>query len=218
MGARNLFPIRARPNYPVRHNSGMDSAIRARKKSIRKTVRDRIRAVTETQLSEASAQAAHLLMEQEHWINAHSVLLYIPVPGELDLTSCIDQARKSGKLVALPRYLPDQSIYCAAICHDPQQLAPGEFGIPEPPLTAPVAPLNRLDLAVVPGVAFDPAGRRLGRGKGFYDRLLADITGVTCGVALDEQMVTELPEEPHDVAMNYILTPTRFIPALSRRC
>jgi 5-formyltetrahydrofolate cyclo-ligase len=66
-------------------------------------------------------------------------------------------------------------------------------------------------LVLVPGVAFDLRGRRLGRGKGFYDRLLADAGGLKCGVAFDEQIVTEIPVEPHDVSVDCILTPTRWI-------
>ncbi|HTG44362.1 MAG TPA: 5-formyltetrahydrofolate cyclo-ligase, partial [Verrucomicrobiae bacterium] len=73
------------------------------------------------------------------------------------------------------------------------------------------APLNRLDFVLVPGVAFDSTGRRLGRGRGFYDQLLAGVTGIKCGVALDEQIVEKLPTEAHDIAMDYILTPTRWL-------
>ncbi|HLP77584.1 MAG TPA: 5-formyltetrahydrofolate cyclo-ligase, partial [Candidatus Paceibacterota bacterium] len=81
---------------------------------------------------------------------------------------------------------------------------------------APVS-LNQLDLVLVPGVAFDACGRRLGRGKGFYDRLLADTRGIKCGVAFDEQIVTGIPVEPHDVLVDCILTPTRWIDCDSRR-
>jgi 5-formyltetrahydrofolate cyclo-ligase len=68
-----------------------------------------------------------------------------------------------------------------------------------------------LDFILVPGVAFDLSGRRLGRGKGYYDRLLKQTRGTTCGVAFDEQIVGEIPVEPHDLNVNCILTPTRWI-------
>ena len=71
--------------------------------------------------------------------------------------------------------------------------------------------MNRLDLVLVPGVAFDLQGRRLGRGRGFYDRLLADVDGIKCGIAFDEQMVNEVPAGPPDVRLNFILTPTRCV-------
>ena len=87
----------------------------------------------------------------------------------------------------------------------------GQFGIREPVGACAELPLNRLDLILVPGVAFDLHGRRLGRGKGFYDTLLAVVRGTTCGVAFDEQIVGEVPVEPHDVHVNCILTPTRWI-------
>ena len=73
--------------------------------------------------------------------------------------------------------------------------------------------MPRLDLILVPGVAFDPGGHRLGRGKGFYDRLLAGMRGTKCGVALEEQIVAAIPVEPLDVRMNFILTPTRVVNA-----
>jgi 5-formyltetrahydrofolate cyclo-ligase len=71
--------------------------------------------------------------------------------------------------------------------------------------------MNRLDLILVPGLAFDLNGRRLGKGKGYYDRLLAGVSGIKCGVAFDEQVVSEVPAGPHDVRVNCILTPTRWL-------
>jgi len=87
----------------------------------------------------------------------------------------------------------------------------GEFGVIEPVAACPVIPPNRLDFVVVPGVAFTLDGRRIGRGKGFYDRLLARVDGVKCGVAFDEQIVEMIPLEPHDIRMDWIVTPTRLV-------
>jgi 5-formyltetrahydrofolate cyclo-ligase len=66
-------------------------------------------------------------------------------------------------------------------------------------------------LILVPGVAFDLHGGRLGRGKGYYDRLLKELRGTTCGVAFDQQVVEAIPVEPHDVRLDHVLTPTRWI-------
>jgi len=71
--------------------------------------------------------------------------------------------------------------------------------------------LGRLDLILVPGVAFDLRGRRLGRGRGFYDRLLLETGGVKCGIAFDEQIAGEVPTGKYDLQMNFILTPTRCV-------
>jgi 5-formyltetrahydrofolate cyclo-ligase len=71
--------------------------------------------------------------------------------------------------------------------------------------------LKRLDLVLVPGLAFDRHGRRLGRGRGYYDRLLAEVPGTSCGVAFDEQLVASDPVGPLDVPLNCILTPSHWI-------
>jgi 5-formyltetrahydrofolate cyclo-ligase len=68
-----------------------------------------------------------------------------------------------------------------------------------------------LDLILVPGVAFDLQGRRLGRGKGYYDQLLGALHGTRCGVAFDQQVVDEIPMAPHDMTLHCILTPTRWV-------
>ena len=68
----------------------------------------------------------------------------------------------------------------------------------------------RLDLALVPGIGFTLDGGRLGRGKGYYDRLLAEVPVMKCGVAFECQIADEFPLESHDVQLNCILTPTRW--------
>jgi 5-formyltetrahydrofolate cyclo-ligase len=115
--------------------------------------------------------------------------------------------------MAVPRLDLASGTYEAARLMTCSQLVPGRFGVPEPEAGCPAVPLNQLDLILVPGVGFDSAGRRLGRGKGFYDRLLAQVRGHKCGVAFEQQLVTELPEEPHDVRVDSILTPTRWLSA-----
>jgi 5-formyltetrahydrofolate cyclo-ligase len=92
-----------------------------------------------------------------------------------------------------------------------RDLSVGKFDVREPVASYPTVALNRLDFVLVPGIAFDLRGRRLGRGKGFYDRLLTDVRGKTCGVAFDEQIVPEIPIEPHDIPVHCILTPTRWL-------
>jgi len=160
----------------------------------------------------ASARARALLAMQAVWREARAVLFYAPLPDELDLWPLLLEALKGGRQIALPRYLPAAGEYGAALLADPaRDLAPGKMGIPEPVSHCPIFPLNRLDLVLAPGVGFDPHGRRLGRGKGYYDRLLAQVGGVRCGVALDAQVVPALPAEPHDQMLDCILTPTRWL-------
>ena len=168
-----------------------------------------VSAVERCQLSE---QCVRQLTGREPWQRARSILGYLAFKDELDLFPALEAAWAAGPTVALPRYVPEQGIYCAAIAPDRgREFVKGAFGVLEPHVNWPLIPLNQLDLVLVPGVAFDGRGRRLGRGKGFYDRLLAEVSGVKCGVALDDQIVESLPAEDHDIAMNFILTPTRWL-------
>ena len=141
---------------------------------------------------------------------AQTVLLFAPLPDEPDITALFDEIWTSGRTLALPRFDAASGAYAPCGVTNRAELVAGRFGVLEPGPACPLIPLNQLDFTFVPGVAFDLEGRRLGRGKGFYDRLLAGVRGHKCGVALEAQIVTEVPEEPHDVRVDSILTPTRW--------
>lgn len=160
----------------------------------------------------ASQEICRRLLAQPVWQQARHVLIFVPLRDEPDIWPLTAAAKRSGKTVALPRFQPDTGGYAAAVVDDAaRNLAPGKFGIREPAPDCPAIALNRLDLVLVPALAFDWHGRRLGRGRGFYDRLLADVSGTTCGVALDEQLVADIPVEPHDILLNCILTPSHWL-------
>lgn len=160
----------------------------------------------------ASRQVCARLRRQPAWLAAKSVMFFAPLPDELDIWPLVEAALAARKTVALPRYARSSRNYAAAIVRDPSaDLITGHYGIREPHAGCAEICVNLLDLVLVPGVAFDSQGRRLGRGKGFYDQLLADVRGVKCGVAFDEQLVDEVPVGPQDVPLNCILTPTRWL-------
>jgi 5-formyltetrahydrofolate cyclo-ligase len=87
------------------------------------------------------------------------------------------------------------------------EIVPGKFRVREPKSSCVKIPPDKIGLALVPGVAFDLRGNRLGRGRGFYDRLLAEVRGVKCGIAFEKQIVEIIPAAAHDVRMDFILTP-----------
>ena len=159
-----------------------------------------------------SRQICDLLRRQRIWKSAGSVLFFAPQPAEPDIWPLLEESLEAGKVVALPRFSRESGVYVVCRLADPErELKSGPLRIREPDKSCPVVEMNRLDLILVPGVAFDLRGGRLGRGKGYYDRLLAGARGTKCGVAFDEQIVSEIPVEPHDVRLNCILTPTRWI-------
>jgi len=175
-------------------------------------LRTALKAISPVEREEASARARDLLRQQPAWQRAHAVLFYAATPGELDLFPLLAEALVTGKVVALPQFVGETETYQAVEVSDYQRdCGPGKFGILEPgPHGRPMS-LKRLDLVLAPGLGFDLSGRRLGRGQGFYDRLLAEIGGAKCGVAFDQQVVGHLPAQRHDVSMNFILTPTRWL-------
>lgn len=179
---------------------------------LREQIRARLKTIPATERVVAATRLCTLLTASETWRAAESVLLFAPLADEPDLWPLLAEALHAGKLVTLPRFDPATKNYVACqIRNLATDVVSGKYGIREPNNSCPVVPLNRLDLTLVPGVAFDLHGRRLGRGKGYYDHLLADVRGKTCGVAFDEQIVADIPVEPHDIPLNCILTPMRWI-------
>lgn len=190
----------------------MSTPLDSAKAGLRQRVRARLAALTPPQREAASLQICSHLRQQEIWQTANSILFFSPLPDEPDIWPLLEAAHTLGKTVALPRFAADTNAYTAACLLDLRSDFPiGRFGIREPAATCAEIPLNRLDLVLVPGVAFQSDGCRLGRGKGFYDRLLAAVRGTKCGVAFDEQIVEAIPVGPLDVRLNCIITPTRWM-------
>jgi 5-formyltetrahydrofolate cyclo-ligase len=189
------------------HSSVQDS-----KRYWRRELRRRLATLTGEMRRARSADICQSLRQLPEWTEARSVLLFYPKYPEPDVLPLWEVATEEGKTIAFPSFRTEAHCYTARTVGPwpPQATLPvGAFGIPEPPPTAPLADGNQLDFVVVPGVGFSSDGRRLGHGGGFYDRLLTDVKGFRCGVAYDEQLVDDLPAEPHDIRCDYILTPSR---------
>jgi 5-formyltetrahydrofolate cyclo-ligase len=190
----------------------MSADIHAAKRAMRLDVLGRIKEMAEAERREASARARELLAAQACWQAAKSVLFYAPLPGELDIWPLVAEAWRTGRTIGLPRFVRGTGGYEACVVRDLDTgIRLGHFGIREPAEGDAASMLKRLDLVLVPGVAFDLLGRRLGRGKGYYDRLLAKLDGTKCGVAFDQQIVHEVPVARQDQRMDCVLTPARWI-------
>jgi 5-formyltetrahydrofolate cyclo-ligase len=186
--------------------------IQDQKKALRVRAREKIKAITGPVRAQASTLACLHLQHQEIWSRACVVLVYWPLTGEVDLRSMITSGLAAGKKMLLPKYVTERGCYtAAAVVNLDADLVDGQFGIREPASSAVEVPLESVDLVLVPGLAFDLSGARLGRGRGYYDRILANVRGAKCGVAFDEQLEPKLPTEPHDVRLDYLLTPSKFL-------
>ena len=157
-------------------------------------IRKRMRAVRAA-VADVSARSARLWSDvsaTEVYTSAKTVMVFISMPGEPDTGPFLAQLRRDGKTVVLPRIVGDRLEPALT----DGALVPGPLNIPSP-TGAGVDPLS-IDLIIVPGVAFTAGGERLGHGKAYYDRFLATTPAATIGVCFHEQMLDELPTEPHD--------------------
>lgn len=146
------------------------------------------------------------LVSDPVWRDAGTVLVFKAKAPELSVVSATNAAFRAGKAVAFPRVAGGDLVLHRV--SDWTALAPGAFGIEEPSPQAPTVDPDDVDMAVVPGLAWTRDGDRLGQGGGFYDRLLPRVAGATVGVGFDRQLLGGVPLEPHDVAVDRVMTPS----------
>ena len=154
------------------------------------------------------------LVARADYARARTLLLTLPFGSEWDTRPLLEAALAHGKVVALPRVNLQRRLLDLCLIGDPAlDVAPGYRGIPEPRShCTPIDP-SAIDWALVPGVAFDADGRRLGYGGGYYDRLLPRLRPDAHRIAgaLDVQVVDRVPAAAHDLAVDAVVTPTRTL-------
>lgn len=158
-----------------------------------------------------SAAVAEHITSSEHYRSAQVVGVYLAFGHELDLAHVIAAARLDGKVVAAPRAADDPEPHLTLHELRPgSALAKHRLGQNEPTPDAPLVPPERVDLLLVPGLAFDERGHRLGYGLGYYDRLLPRLRAgaLTVGVAQSALVVPALPTGAHDATVAFLVTET----------
>jgi 5-formyltetrahydrofolate cyclo-ligase len=150
--------------------------------------------------------------------SARAILFFAPLPDEPDVWPVLERSLALGTVCALPYFDASTQAYGARVIQKiGTDLVAGKFGVREPAAQCAAMPLNQLDLVLVPGLAFDRFGSRLGRGRGFYDRLLGEVSGVKCGICYQGQLLESLPTEGHDVSVNFIVTPNECLKARKKK-
>jgi len=171
------------------------------KKNIRQAIKRHFGTLSVAQ-KEACAERIFAKVEAlEPFAQAHTVALYHALPDELPTATIIEKWSKTKRIV-LP-CVEGETMVFRTLCGHTRR---GCFGIEEP--LGEIVPPSQIDLMIVPGVAFDVSGHRLGRGKGFYDRFLAecDTHIYSVGVCFPFQLVENLPCEPHDQPVDIVIT------------
>lgn len=189
------------------------------KTNLRTEMRSRMRSVSAEQRHASSASACARLVGLEPFLHASVVMLYMPLATEIDLTPVAVRCFQLGKSVCVPR-VDWQRRDMAAVevtSFDDHVMDIDEHGLRSPRGGHPLLP-STIDLIVVPGLAFDTSGNRLGRGGGYYDRFLKRLrpAATTVGLAFDWQIVDLVPADDRDVSVDAVVTDRRIICAHSR--
>ena len=170
-------------------------------------------AISPPERQSKSRQASQLLLGLDQFRQARTVLVYLPVKQELDTIPIINKSWQLQKEVVVPVCQPSRQLLLSRL-YSLDELGEGTYGIPEP-LDRYIRPVQaeEADLAILPGVAFDLAGNRLGFGGGYFDRFLPLLRADCPRVALayEFQIVEALPVQEHDIRMDLIVTESRII-------
>lgn len=173
------------------------------KSALRKMIREKKKAMTEQQILDASQKLAQLFFASAYYQNARSVYGYLPYNQEVRTVPILQQALRDGKRVAVPKVYGEQMRFIWM--DDLSQVSSGYAGIPEPVADDPVAD-DPTALVLMPGLAFDPQGHRIGYGGGFYDRFLAsEPNHPTLALCYDFQMMQKLETEEFDKNVDCVL-------------
>ncbi len=173
------------------------------KQELRKQIRAQKRAMTEELIVSKGVQLGILFAQSEAYKHAKSIYGYMPYNQEVRTVAMLEQALRDGKRVAIPKCYGDEMKFIWM--EDLSQVEKGYAGIPEPIADGPVAD-DETALVLMPGLAFDPQGHRIGYGGGFYDKFLAaEPSHPTLALCYDFQMLPHLETEEFDIPVDHVI-------------
>ena len=175
------------------------------KNKLREIYKAKRREITSEEVATKSKKACEFFLESDLYKNAKTLMLYMPLGKETDTTKIIQKAFDDGKKVAFP--VTDEKSGEITPCYATAEteFAKGGFSVKEPCGNDFANPMD-IDVVIVPGIAFDTMGNRIGFGKGCYDKLLCKTNAVRVGFCYELQICDEIQAEDYDVKMDYIIT------------
>ncbi len=189
--------------------------IREAKSEMRRNMVESIEKLPEEEIVHKNVAIENRLFEFANFLEATIVLLYANTPGEVSTGKIIEKCYDFGKMVILPAFNAETGVATLMkVDNVDTDLIPGQRGGLEPDREkCKVVPIECIDIAIVPGIAFDEKGCRLGSGEGYYDRLIPELPVTTRKVALtlEAQMSPQVPMESHDKHVDIIITDERII-------
>jgi 5-formyltetrahydrofolate cyclo-ligase len=183
-------------------------AEQADKSTIRKQLRQKLEAMSDSDRQAKSLAATNVLTASPEFAAARIVMLYLTAQFELDTAPLALKCWQTGKTVVVPKVSWDQRrMLPVEITTLQTRMTTSGPGVREPVSGQPM-PVNVIDLVIVPGIGFSPNGHRIGRGMGFYDRFLAqpEFLGLSCGMGFEEQVIPDIPVLDHDISLSMLCT------------
>lgn len=175
------------------------------KQDLRKLMLSKRREMTPVEAGAKSKEAAEKFLESDLFKNAAQIMLYKTLGNETDTALIAEEACRKGKKVVLPVTNGETGEITAYLVNSDTRYKKGAFSVDEPQNCEP-ADVNLTDVIIVPGVAFDRYGNRIGFGKGCYDMFLNGVKAVKVGFCYEFQVLEKIPGEQHDIKMDYIFT------------
>ena len=190
-------------------NKNLDE-IKRKKAEVRKEIVSKLREQDPSVRKGMSRKVQEALLSSEEFKDSQVVMTYVSLPTEVDTYEIMKKTLERGKKLAVPSIdIVSQQIVASELTST-NNLVEGHFGIYEPKNgAAKTIPLEEIDLIVIPGIAFDKKNMRLGRGKGYYDKFLANkglSSAKKIGLAFKFQVVDSLPSDPHDIPVSRVIT------------
>jgi len=189
--------------------------IGAAKIQIREDISQVISTLSESKIAEKTRAIEDRLFEFANFLESKIALLYVNDDGEVPTENIIKRSYGYNKIVVLPAFNPEKfEMNLLKVDHFENELIPGPRNVLEPDANrCKTVPMERIDIAIIPGLAFDEKGGRIGSGRGYYDRLIPKLAITTRKVALtfEEQIIPQIPMESHDKHVDIIITDQRII-------
>ena len=189
--------------------------LKLKKEEIRHQVEEKLDAIPKQEILEKYGQIEEQLFDFANFREAEVTLLYINQPHEVDSANILRRCSETTKDIVLPLFNGDSSgtrLYKVSDIERDLKIGPNNILEPDPNRCKPV-PIDDVDIAIIPGIAFDEKGGRLGIGNGRYDRIISrlQVTARKVACAMEDQMTPQVPMESHDKYVDIIITDKRII-------
>lgn len=175
------------------------------KSEMRNIIKAKRKALTKDEVQQKSKLVENEFLKSDIYKKAESIMLYMPIQNEVDTSGIIKTALSDGKKLVFPVTENGSGKITPFFANSETEFVKGNFSVPEP-ICSKAAKPEEIDVILVPGIAFDSSGNRIGFGKGCYDKFLSRCTALRVGVCYDFQLCERIAADVHDKKMDYILS------------